>query len=310
MTPPEENFSYEADIAPRTTSFFRGLASDPVLDPAAKRKLATSFFSDVSQIRDIRQKNELFPIRKAQEELQLESARFSLERARKQADDDDKLGSLGTEADYEMTGILDDPDLLPEEKAAALQRSHFETLRKLPPSAAGAASWLSRKFGAAMGVVKPQAQNDFTPSQIARFVADGGDPAVIETGDPVLIGRSMADVAERKKLGVAAEAEAKAREVEQRLENKSFLDALNSVTDIDFAVDEDTGKVDETRFAKGDIQIPKIKRALALSPDPAIRKLALEAGDNAKKLRGAYLKANESLTAPAAAPRVVLPPRP
>ena len=154
---PEENFSYDADVAPQTTSFFRGLAADPVLDPAAKRKMATSFFKDVSQIRDIRQKNELFPLRKAQEEVQLETARFGLERARKRADDDDKLGSIGAEADDLTLGILDDPELLPEEKASAIQRAHFESLRKLPPSASGAASWLSRKFGAAMGVVKPQA---------------------------------------------------------------------------------------------------------------------------------------------------------
>lgn len=308
--PAPEEFSYEADVAPRTSSFFRGLATDQVLDPAAKRKMATSFFKDVSQIRDIRQRNELFPLRKAQEEVQLESARFGLERARKRADDEDKLGSIGTEADDLTLGILDDPELLPEEKASALQRAHFETLRRLPPSAAGAATWLSRKFGAAMGVVKPQAQNDFTPAQIARFVADGGDPAVIETGDPLLIGQSMAEVATRKQAGIESAAKAKAADIEQRREASSYLSALNSVTDIDFAVDEDTGKTDETKFAKGDIVAPKIKRALALSPDPKIRAMVQAAGNDAKKLREAYLKANESIGTGPAPARPALPPRP
>ena len=307
---PSEDFSYDQDLAPRTTSFFRGLQGDRTLDPAAKRELATSFFKDVSQIRKIREDNQLAPLRLQSAALGVESARFNLERARKQADMDDRVGSIGQEADDITMGILDDPDLLPEEKAAAIQRAHFDTLRKLPPSASGSASWLSRKFGAAMGVVKPQAQSsDFTPSQIARFVADGGDPEVIETGDPVLIGRSMADVATRKQQAIDAAAAAKSADVEQRRETRSFLDALGSVSDIDFATDEDTGKVDETKFKRGDIVIPRIKRALSLAPDPKIRALGAAAGNDAKKLREAFLKANE-IGAGAVVERPVLPPRP
>ena len=307
MTP--EEFSYDQDLAPQTTSFFRGLQSDRTLDPAAKRAIATSFFQDVSQIRKVREANQLAPLRLQSAALGVESARFNLERARKQADMEDRVGSLAQEADDITVGILDDPDLLPEEKAAAIQRAHFDTLSKLPPSASGSASWLSRKFGAALGVVKPQAQTDFTPSQIARFVADGGDPAVIETGDPVLIGRSMGEVATRKQQAIDAEAQAKAADVEQRRETRSFLEALGSVSDIDFAVDEDSGKVDETRFKRGDIVIPRIKRALSLAPDPKIRALGAAAGNDAKKLREAFLKANE-IGAGAVVERPALPPRP
>lgn len=305
--PPEE-FSYDQDLAPQTTSFFRGLQGDRTLDPAAKRKIATSFFQDVSQIRKIREDNQLAPLKLQAAALGVESARFNLDRARKQADLEDRVGSIGQEADDITMGILDDPDLLPEEKASAIQRAHFDTLRKLPPSASSSASWLSRKFGAAMGVVKPQAQTDFTPSQIARFVADGGDPAVIETGDPVLIGRSMGEVAQRKQQAIDAEAQAKAADVEQRRADKAFQDALNSVTDLDFAVNEDTGAVDESKFAKGDIVIPRLKRALGLSPDPKIRALALEAGDDPKKLKAAAMKAYEVPTRPAA--KANLPARP
>lgn len=306
---PEETFSYEQDLAPQTTSFFRGLQSDRTLDPAAKRAIATSFFQDVSQIRKIREDNQLAPLRLQSAALGVESARFNLDRARKQADLEDRVGAIGQEADDVTMGILDDPDLLPEEKASAIQRAHFDTLRKLPPSASSSASWLSRKFGAAMGVVKPQAQTDFTPSQIARFVADGGDPAVIETGDPVLIGRSMAEAAQRKQQATDAEAQAKAAGVEQRRETRSFLEALSSVSDIDFAVDEDTGKVDETKFKRGDIVIPRIKRALSLAPDPKIRALGAAAGNDAKKLHAAFLKANE-LGAGTTVERPALPPRP
>jgi PAS domain-containing protein len=278
------------------------------MDPAAKRALATSFFKDVSQIRDVRQKNELFPGRLAEQALGLEAARFNLERARKQADVEDRVGALGQEADDMTIGILDDPDLLPEEKASALQRAHFEALRKLPPSASGSASWLSRKFGAAMGVVKPQAQSDFTPSQIARFVADGGDPTVIETGDPVLIGRSMAEVAENKRRATESQAQAAAADADQRRASKAFQDALDSIPDLDFAVDEDTGKVDETKFKRGDIVVPRLKRALGLSPDPQIRALGQAAGDDAKKLKAAAMKAYE---VPAnVGPKVALPARP
>lgn len=305
--PPEE-FSYDQDLAPQTTSFFRGLQGDRTLDPAAKRKIATSFFQDVSQIRKIREDNQLAPLKLQAAALGVESARFNLDRARKQADLEDRVGSIGQEADDITMGILDDPDLLPEEKASAIQRAHFDTLRKLPPSASSSASWLSRKFGAAMGVVKPQAQTDFTPSQIARFVADGGDPAVIETGDPILIGRSMGEVAQRKQQAIDTEAQAKAADVEQRRADKAFQDALNSVTDLDFAVNEDTGAVDESKFAKGDIVIPRLKRALGLSPDPKIRALALEAGDDPKKLKAAAMKAYEVPTRPAA--KANLPARP
>jgi hypothetical protein len=305
--PPEE-FSYDQDLAPQTTSFFRGLQGDRTLDPAAKRKIATSFFQDVSQIRKIRDDNQLAPLRLQSAALGVESARFNLDRARKQADMEDRVGSIGQEADDITMGILDDPDLLPEEKASAIQRAHFDTLRKLPPSASGSASWLSRKFGAAMGVVKPQAQTDFTPSQIARFVADGGDPAVIETGDPVLIGRPMGEVAQRKQMAIDTEAQTKAADVEQRRADKAFQDALNSVTDLDFAVNEDTGAVDESRFAKGDIVIPRLKRALGLSPDPKIRAMALEAGDDPKKLKAAAMKAYEVPARPAA--KANLPARP
>ena len=305
--PPEE-FSYDQDLAPQTTSFFRGLQGDRTLDPAAKRKIATSFFQDVSQIRKIREDNQLAPLKLQAAALGVESARFNLDRARKQADLEDRVGSIGQEADDITMGILDDPDLLPEEKASAIQRAHFDTLRKLPPSASSSASWLSRKFGAAMGVVKPQAQTDFTPSQIARFVADGGDPAVIETGDPILIGRSMGEVAQRKQQAIDTEAQAKAADVEQRRADKAFQDALNSVTDLDFAVNADTGAVDESKFAKGDIVIPRLKRALGLSPDPKIRALALEAGDDPKKLKAAAMKAYEVPTRPAA--KANLPARP
>lgn len=306
--PPEE-FSYDQDLAPQTTSFFRGLQGDRTLDPAAKRKIATSFFQDVSQIRKIREDNQLAPLKLQAAALGVESARFNLDRARKQADLEDRVGSIGQEADDITMGILDDPDLLPEEKASAIQRAHFDTLRKLPPSASSSASWLSRKFGAAMGVVKPQAQTDFTPSQIARFVADGGDPAVIETGDPVLIGRSMGEVAQRKQQAIDTEAQAKAADTTKRRETTAFLTALGSVSDIDFAMDEDTGKIDETKFAKGDIVIPRIKRALSLAPDPKIRALGAAAGNDAKKLREAFLKANE-IGAGTTVERPALPPRP
>lgn len=311
----DETFSYDTDVAPQTTSFFRGLQRDTVLTPADKREIATSFFRDVSQIRKVREDNQLAPLRLQSAAIGVESARFNLERARKEAEIEDRLGSIGQEADDVTLGILDDPDLLPEEKAAALQRAQFETLRKLPPQASGAASWLSRKFGAAMGVVKPQAQaGDFTPSQIARFVAEGGDPAIVETGDPMLIGRAMADVATRKQQAVEDAAAAEDAERQAGRERRSFLEALNAVTDIDFATDEFTGKPDETRFKKGDIVIPKIKRALALAPDPGIRALATAAGNDAKKLREAYLKANElaaaDTSATAAPSRPMLPPRP
>lgn len=310
-TAADEMFSYETDVAPRTTSFFRGLQQDRTLTPADKREIATSFFQDVSQIRKIRQQNQMFPLQLQSAAIGVESARFNLERARKEADMEDRLGSIGQEADDVALGILDDPELLPEEKAAALQRAQFETLRKLPPQAAGAASWLSRKFGAAMGVVKPQAQTDFTPSQIARFVADGGDPAIIETGDPQLIGREMANVAARKQK--AAEDAAAAEDAERKAyrEWSAFRNALGAVTDIDFAVDENTGSVDETRFKRGDIVIPKIKLALGLAPDPKIRALGAAAGNDVKKLREAYFKANELATSAASAPaRPPLPPRP
>jgi hypothetical protein len=303
-----EEFSYDQDLAPQTTSFFRGLQQDRTLDPAAKRKIATSFFQDVSQIRKVREDNQLAPLRLQSAALGVESARFNLERARKQADMEDRVGSLAQEADDITVGILDDPELLPEEKAAAIQRAHFDTLSKLPPSASGSASWLSRKFGAALGVVKPQAQTDFTPSQIARFVADGGDPAVIETGDPVLIGRSMGEVAQRKQQVVDAETQAKAADVEQRRADRAFQEALNSVTDLDFAIDEDSGEVDETRFKRGDIVIPKLKRALGLSPDPKIRALGAAAGDDPKKLKAAAMKAYEVPTQPVV--RATLPARP
>ena len=159
-----------------------------------------------------------------------------------------------------------------------------------------------------MGVVKPQAQTEFTPSQIARFVADGGDPEVIETGDPVMIGRSMADVATRKQRAIDAAAAAKSADVEQRRTDKAFQDALNAIPDLDFAEDERTGGVDETKFKRGDIVIPRLKRALGLSPDPKIRAMALEAGDDAKKLKAAAMKAYEVPVN--TGPKWVAPPRP
>lgn len=311
-----ETFSYEQDVAPQTTRFFDELRRNGPRDSSMARELSTNLFREVQDIRAIRQRNALMPGQRISQALDIESQRASLDRARRSAALDDQLGQLGQQADDVALQILDDPELLPEEKSAALQRAHFEAMRRVPAQAGSAGAWLSRKFQSAVRAADPRSQQDFTPSQIARFVADGGDPAIVETGDPVQIGRAMSEVAAAKQRRTEETANQKAEASTRRRSVEAFRSALSSVSNIDFAVDDLTQQVDETRFRGGDIVPLKIRRALSLAPDPKVRALADQAGNDPKKLRAALEEAYrldgrlEDGAAPESAARKILPPRP
>lgn len=298
-----------ADASAQTSKFFRGLTADRNLDPRVKAKMATQFFSNVEQIRKIRQQNELYPLRLAQEQTQLDAARFALDQARKRADQEEQVGTLAGELDDEIAGILDDDRLAPEDRVSAIRRAGYEAHRRLPRGASQDASWIARKYAMAERAATPTRQfTGLTPSQLGRAAQAGVPDDILDTGDPRLIGRAM-DEANRFREAEKEQYELGLKQDEQAV--RAYQSALGDITDIEFADSQDfdaKGNVipDTTRFKKGDIVKARIKKALALSPDPALHKLA--SSDDAKVLREAIMKAVSGPVSPA--PRIQLPARP
>lgn len=307
---PTDNISY-GDVAAQTSNFFRGLASDEVIDPAEKSRLATSFFTDVSQIRKIRDQNAMVPLRMERERLALDEARFSMDRARKAAEQEDSFTALNSEVDGVLEGIMSDDVLTPEEKVQEIRRAEFEAQRRVPPSMTGGGTWLSRKFGTATKAVLPSAASDLTPAQTIGLFQAGVPQEIIESGDPILIGRAAADASQRAQM---AKAQAEAQEgidKEARSKAAAYESALLGISNIDYATDPNNldaagnPAVDKTRLKGGDVAVARLKRVLSQSPNPEVRKAA--ASDDVGKLREAYMKAMSPGTA---APALSLPARP
>lgn len=298
-----------ADASAQTSNFFRGLTQDKTLDPRVKAKMATQFFSNIEQIRKIRQQNELHPIRLAQEQTQLDAARFTLDRARKRAEEEEQVGTLAGELDDEITGILDDDQLAPEDRVAAIRRAGYEAHRRLPRGASQDATWIARKYAMAERAAAPvKPLGGLTPAQIGRAAQAGVPDDILDTGDPRLIGQAM-DESLRMREAEKDQYEQNLKRTEQ--DERAYQSALSDITDIEFAESQDfdpKGNVipDTSRFKKGDIVKARIKKALALSPDPELRKLSKS--DDAKVLREAAMKAVSGPVRPA--PRLQLPARP
>jgi len=307
---PTDSISYN-DVAAQTSTFFRGLAGDKVIDPAEKSRLATSFFSDVSQIRKIRDQNAMVPLRMERERLALDEARFSMDRARKAAEQEDSFTALNAEVDGTLQGIMDDDVLTPEEKVQEIRRAEFEAQRRVPPSMSGGSSWLSRKFGTAIKATSPNT-SDLTPAQTIGLFQAGVPQEIIESGDPILIGRAAADASQRAQMAKAQLEMQEDVDKEARSKAAAYESALLGISNIDYAIDPNkpdptTGEpsIDKTRLKGGDVAVARLKRVLSQSPDPEIRKAA--ATDDVGKLREAYMKA---MSPGASSPSIVLPARP
>lgn len=306
---PTDSISYN-DVAAQTSTFFRGLAGDKVIDPAEKSRLATSFFSDVSQIRKIRDQNAMVPLRMERERLALDEARFSMERARKAAEQEDSFTALNNEVDGVLQGIMDDDVLTPEEKVQEIRRAEFETQRRVPPSMSGGSSWLARKFGTAIKATSPNT-SDLTPAQTIGLFQAGVPQEIIESGDPILIGRAAAEASQRAQTAKDQAEMQEGVDKEARSKAAAYESALLGISNIDYATDPNTldvtgnPVVDKTRLKGGDVAVARLKRVLSQSPDPEVRKAA--ASDDVGKLREAYMKA---MSPGSSSPSIVLPARP
>lgn len=309
--PPEDTLSYDG-VEAQTSNFFRSLTGNQVIEPEAQARMAGKFFADVSQIRAVRDRNAMVPLQLERERLALDSARFSLERARKQADQEDSFSTLNTDVDDTLADIMADDMLTPEEKVQEMRRAEFEALRRVPPTMSGGASWLSRKFGASVKAVLPSAASDLTPAQTISLFQSGVPREIIERGDPLEIGQAAAEIARQAEIRKAEAEQLDEQAKANRSAAAKYESDLLSITGIDFATDpnnldaQGNPVVDKTRLKGGDVALAKLKRVLSKSANPEIRKAALS--NEAAVLRDAYLKEVPSLsTAPQ---KRILPPRP
>ena len=299
-------------VEAQTSRFFRGLASDRFLDPEEKSRMASSFFTDVSQIRKVREQNAMAPYRLAQAKLGLESARFSMDRARKQAEYEDSFMNLNSTVDDQLEGILNDEQLTPEERAQEIRRLEFETQRNVPPTVPGASSWLSKKFGTARAAAGEKPESEISMAQGLGLIGMGVPLEVLESGDTKAIWKEAAIATQRLQQQKQASEQQDEAEKEARAKQAAFDSAISAVTGIDFATDPNNVDaagnpvLDKTRFKGGDITKVRIKRALARSPDPEARKAM--ASDDPEVLREAFFRITNP-AAPAASP-IKLPARP
>lgn len=294
----EPIIDYDRDIAPATSNFLRDVRTNVDLDPAAKRRIGSSFFADVSEVRNARDRNRAMAQQARMRDLDYEAGVFNLAQARQRAaeEENDLVESAGT--DDEIFGIIDDEVATPEEKTAALHRLQIEKISRNPRN-----SYIHRKFAPALALVKPR-EVPLTNAQLLDAYEKGVSRDVIESGDVSRIGSALAEVEGRKRDEVLRKEAQTKREKDEDELSKTRRIARGRVTDLDLATDEATLKPDPTRF-KNSTTATRIKEALAMSPDPEIRRIAASESDPAK-LRAAFEKdALQQVTGP----RYVLPPR-
>ena len=292
--------SFEQDVAGATTNYFQNLQADPTLSSSRKRAISDQFFNDIVGIREAGNRQRSFGMRVEEHGYRMQRARENMQTARQRVADVGVADAIGASADSDIRGIIEDELSTPEEKTEAIRMSQFEALSRLPAGAATAGSWLSRKYGAALDLVKPTTQEprpNVSPSQVMELARSGVDPAIIESDDPVLIGDALRQLEARQ-----------AARKEEEEQSEKYQKKLESIRNIDFATDEfDPNVEDTTRFKGGELVKTQIREVLALSPDPTIR--AVVASDDPAELRAAYLQARMQANTPTSkAPR--LPARP
>lgn len=296
-----DEFSYEADIAPATTSFLRDVRTNRDLEPDARRRMANNFFGDVSTIRNIRDRNSRFAAASAMDAVQLETAQFNLAQARQRAKQEDEDVAVAAQTDDEIFGILDDVESTPQEKEQALYRLQVEKTTRNPRN-----SYIHRKFAPAINVVKGRAPEPLTNAQVLDALEAGVPRSVIESGDVAAVGSELSRLrSEKERAALDKEAE-KTREQDAEDADKQRGLLQRAVRDVEFFQDPDTLTEDPSRF-KNPVTVARIKAALATSPDPELRKIGATE-TNAAKLRDAYLR-DATVTSAPTAPRFKLPPR-
>lgn len=188
---PEPEFSYEQNVAPYANRFFGEIESNSQLSRQAKTRLQGTLLSGVDEIekqrlaiQEERDKGRMRSLQYAEGVSALEDARAKRLRI-SQVDEETKATA------QRIRQVTLDPNMTAEEKQLVLgdmELSH----PFVGDSAIHDIFSIGRK-----ALPESTRKTDLTPTQVAKYVADGVPPEVVAFGDPYLIGQFAQKAAER-----------------------------------------------------------------------------------------------------------------
>lgn len=234
LSSPSTDFSYEANVAPYSRSsanrFFGEIGADPNLRAADKAQLQGTLLQGVTDIATQREKLQQEAQQSVMGRLRIQEAESALEESRlrrqriaqAEADDNDLAGQIN--------GVVY-ADASPEERQQALADLELQHSGKLAYNPI-----LKQRFNAAKGAIPKSPKAMFTPDKMVDLYSKL-PPEIAGSGDPALIGQSLAIVGQAEEQHKAALAEMKADTAESRRLRHALL-----TVDPKFEKDETTGE--------------------------------------------------------------------
>lgn len=233
MTPETTDFSFEKDVAPYASKYFTKLSADPNLTGGQKRELQGMLLNGVDEIRQQQAKIQEDRMQGRMRDLQYATGVSALEEARAKRARMERASGKVADTQGVVQSIISGADS-PEEKRRKLNEFKVAnaSMFALNPDAKQVL-----EIGES---ALPKATSGLTPSQAAKLIADGMDPDIAMSGDPVLIGQVAGALAQDEEIRKEAkrlsdDKSEQARQMKLRLAQESLK----------FAKDETTGTESE-----------------------------------------------------------------
>jgi len=187
--PATADFSFEKDVAPYASRYFDRIAANPALSGSQKTELQGMLLGGVDEIRQQQLKLQEDRQQGRMRDLQYATGVSALEEARAKRARMEMASREVGESQFVVQQIMAGMDT-PEEKRRKLAEYKIANAAKLAlnPDA-------KQVFEIADSSLPKSGIGDLTKSQISRFAEKKVPLEILETGDPVLIGQTAAQIA-------------------------------------------------------------------------------------------------------------------
>lgn len=157
------DFSYESDIAPYASSYFKSVQANPFLKSARRADLSEQLVQTVEKAKEQADKNDMVSIDKELARTRLSAGQLALEEARQEAQLKRDALAKAPALNNEFEKILD-ADLSRGEKTAAIGRFAMQNADVFERSPS-----LAAKYRFALRSIEPDERASFTPYQQASL---------------------------------------------------------------------------------------------------------------------------------------------
>lgn len=182
-------FEYDTAVAPYVTNFFGRMAADKRLSPQSRLRIQTDLLKGVGEIQEQRLKMQEQRDQGMLRSMRMQAGLLQMEETRRQIADQRRKAERSTALNTALRDTLNDNTLDPETKrqriaAVALENADDDDVR-------------TQAMFAMEALPTKEKKEELTFAQRLEIASRGVPREVLDSGDPELIGRSLAEQEQR-----------------------------------------------------------------------------------------------------------------